>query len=460
MNIIIWFIFLLLLSFAASRLILFQGHFSLGFESIFLAGTEFLFLGLLIGPHATCIVTQEALRQLLPVISLGLGWIGLLIGLQFDRRELIRVPDHIWIMGFIIAGISFLTSFFLLNTFTPHLLIRIGLPEQDDIKTIRQSITGLSFLLGWIGTVSTCSALVLLQRNTDSRGEITRLIHWLTEVRSPLAITAMGMWYGINHISLLNYTEIEKKLSQFLHPLAEDSGLREISESIPKVMSGLEWVILTLLLGILLGWILHYVTNHRLGENEMLLLLSGSVFFSGGLSSFLHLSPLFVNLIMGATLANLPNFARNRITHWMISTEKPFFVIFMILTGALWPPITPFVLAMTLLYLWGRILGLWLGSWSAGRLYLPSDSPLPQRLGFAMIPQGGVGLAIVMDYYIIHPGALAEIALGIIILAILIQQLTGPSILAAVLRSFSHLNSLRRADPEKNDPLSFRKMSP
>ncbi len=51
-------------------------------------GTHFLLIGFLLGPHVLGLLSQDSLRQLFPLLGMGLGWIGFLFGLQLDRRNL------------------------------------------------------------------------------------------------------------------------------------------------------------------------------------------------------------------------------------------------------------------------------------------------------------------------------------------------------------------------------------
>ena len=45
-------------------------------------GWPAVLIGILIGPHAANLVTDEILRASTPLVLLALGWIGLMIGLQ------------------------------------------------------------------------------------------------------------------------------------------------------------------------------------------------------------------------------------------------------------------------------------------------------------------------------------------------------------------------------------------
>ena len=76
-------------------------HFRLPlFARIFyLTGTEFLVLGLLLGPQFLNLMDPETQKGLAPLTALLLGWIGLLFGFQFEIKKLRRVPPGILFRG-------------------------------------------------------------------------------------------------------------------------------------------------------------------------------------------------------------------------------------------------------------------------------------------------------------------------------------------------------------------------
>lgn len=429
MNVVLGFVLIVLLGYAGSRLTLFQQRFSLGVRYLFTAGTEFLLVGLILGPRAANLLTDAALHDLSPVLSLGLGWIGLLVGVQFDRRILKQIALRIWTLAFVVS----LTSFALLALFVYFFLPLcfrwsgdLGLMGIAELENDSAARLGAACLLGWAGSVSTYSAMALIQRDSPLRGKASKLLQLLTDLRAPLAVLGMGAWYALFHASTEAMTlarmhnEIDTRAS--------------VTTLVDPVMSGTGWLLVSVLLGVSLGWLLHYLTSERLSGNEMLLLVAGSVIFSGGLSSYLQLSPLFVNLVMGLMIANLPNFALGRITKSLLTAEKPFFVIFMILVGALWPPITPAVLMMAAAYVIARAAALIAGTWLGRAGWPHGEKPAPW-LGLAMLPSGGLSIALAVDYHLIRPGYLANFLLGTIILSVLINQLIGPFLMERVLRA-------------------------
>ncbi|NIU77486.1 MAG: hypothetical protein GWN71_29210, partial [Gammaproteobacteria bacterium] len=52
------------------------------------------------------LLTQQIIDQLYPFLALGLGWIGLLFGLQLDRRQLRQFPPAYLIVTVVQAGVT------------------------------------------------------------------------------------------------------------------------------------------------------------------------------------------------------------------------------------------------------------------------------------------------------------------------------------------------------------------
>jgi len=435
MNVILGFVLLLVIGIIGSHIKVLQKTFSIGMQYLFFGSTEFLFVGLILGPWVAGVITNEALEQLTPVLDLGLGWIGILIGLQFNRKTLRKISPSSWVMAMMISLITFLCLFAVLYPLGMYFLPPLdylGLPDN----ILHKGILALSYLLAWVGTVSTYSAVATAMRDTRAKGQVTHMLQLLTELRAPIAIVFMGVWYAMMHV-----TQIWSNL-----PPGDESIVRENFDSLlynkplmlpmiaEPVMNGLFWFFTSILLGVSLGWMFHYLLRERMGETKLLLLTSGTVILSSGLAVYLHLSPLFINFVLGVTFANTPNFYRNRVTQQLIASEHPFFVVFLILVGAYWPPITPEILVLALAYIMVRVVGLYLGVRACRLFAVQTNNALPGNLGLAMLPQSGVAIALVVDFMLTHPGVLSKIALGVVILSVLINQVLGSSLLYFVLR--------------------------
>lgn len=430
MNVILGFVLLVLLGYVGSHLSLFRSRLTFGLRYLFTAGTEFLIVGLVLGPHGIALLTNDSLKSLFPVISLGLGWIGFLIGVQFERGVAQRISRTLWSAGTTATLIAVSLLSLGLYACLPYLFIwlgEIGLLGLTLLQEDTMLIIGFILVMAAAGAVSTSSAMVLLVQETGLRSEFTKRVQLINEVRAPLAVFLMGLWYALYHVSS------DPASTRYLENGLGAERTLLLSFEAP-IMGPLGWLLISTLLGMALGWLLHYLTSERLQEKEMFLLLTGMVIISGGLSSYLHLSPLFVNLVMGVTLANLPNFARGRINNLLLKTEKPFFVIFMLLVGALWPWISPAVILFALIYVLLRAVVLYAVNFTIAKTHsMTSESPLLRSV--AMLPMGGLSIALVVDYLLIRPGFFANFALSVILLAVLLNQLIGPPILALMMNA-------------------------
>src|SRR5690606_16425031 len=63
-------------------------------------------VGVLLGPAAGGLITPDAVLRATPLLSVGLGWIGMLIGLQARRDVLARLPRSAWRLAGVDAAMS------------------------------------------------------------------------------------------------------------------------------------------------------------------------------------------------------------------------------------------------------------------------------------------------------------------------------------------------------------------
>jgi hypothetical protein len=80
-------------------------------------GLPFLFVGFALGPHLLEILSDDIVDRLNPLLALGLGWIGVLFGLQLDRDHLRQFPTRYlalaWLQAAVAFGIVFLIGYLL-----------------------------------------------------------------------------------------------------------------------------------------------------------------------------------------------------------------------------------------------------------------------------------------------------------------------------------------------------------
>ncbi|MDA0335095.1 MAG: hypothetical protein O2782_08030 [bacterium] len=361
---------------------------SLWMRNILLTGTEFVFVGLLLGSPFLGILDDMTLVGLAPILGMGLSWIGLLFGIQWQvhrwdgvvRSGLVPALVQASVVTVIIA----VPFFFLLrwSLDLSHAWCLVG-----------------ALTLGAAGSDTAQSALALVGRS--ARGEsraLARLLRLVADLDGLVAVAVFGAvcWLPV------------------LHGDTGSVGL---------------WAALSVGLGVVMGLVVVALTSYQLAEEELLLVLLGTVFSGGGLALYLSLSPLFVNAVTGAVVANL---AQKRVLtslqSLLVRGDRSVYVLFLILAGAQWHPSGWGVLSLAVAYLILRTTGKLAGNWLAFRgVVTPA---VPGRMGLGLLSHGGLAIAVVVNLQQIHDGSspVVDAVTTIVLVGVVVSELFSPSL--------------------------------
>ena len=80
------------ISLIGSRMTFLNRRLPMGFRNILLTGAEYIFLGVILGSMGLNILDTGTLSKLEPFLVFGLAYVGFLFGLQFEIRQLKRLP--------------------------------------------------------------------------------------------------------------------------------------------------------------------------------------------------------------------------------------------------------------------------------------------------------------------------------------------------------------------------------
>jgi hypothetical protein len=147
------------------------------------------------------------------------------------------------------------------------------------------------------------------------------------------------------------------------------------------------------------------------------------VTFSGGIAAFLGLSPLFVCMIMGVVVVNLSR-SKERVIQTLTQAEKPIYLILLVWAGAIWRFGSPEFLLLAGAY-WGvRLIGKVLGGYVAirGLAAIPS----PWTVGLTLVSQGGVAIAIVLNFQQAYDLEIGNAVTTIVLLSVMANELISP----------------------------------
>ncbi len=342
------------------------------------SGAEFVLVGLFVGPYGLGVASADTVRALQPVESLLLGILGFALGLSL-RRDLkgVSIPSRLG-AALLAGGLVGLAAGFLL-------WLLEGLPP------------GLPDAVLWPAIAFACIALVssewtmpLALRLLRASGPATRLLEGLPVVFNATAVLLFGIT-----IAAMRAAGVEE-------PLREP-------------MTVAEWTAISVLGGIASGVLFHLFIGRERDPRRMYLASLGAVFIASGLASGGGLSPIFVNLVAGATCAALSDEAtvvRRAIGRMLV----PIYAVVLVLAGATWSPVYGASWLMLPLYLLVRFIALRLAV--GGLLRVTGEVPVQRRLGDGLTAQGGLAVALALNFALLVPehGALVlTVSIGALI---------------------------------------------
>lgn len=389
MNPILVVLLLLLIGLVGAQLSFSRREVPLGPQLFVAIGGPFLFLGFLIGPHLLGVLSLETIFQLRPLLALGLGWVGILFGLQLDRDHLRQFPTRYlalaWLQALIAFGIIFLIEYLIVDAL-------LGL-----------SLGGVTLAAAATACVSTPAAIALISNTYRTRGRITRLLFYVASLDAAVGIVALGL----------------------IHAAHQDPAVWALGP-----LSMLEWFVISVLLGTFFGVLFLSLTRIRPRSQELVLLLIGLVLFSAGTAFYLSLSPLFICLITGVLIGNLSPM-RRRVYSTLVEWEKPIYIMMLVLAGALLNFPTWWIAPLVAAYVIIRILAKWSAGLAASYLR-PEGFRIPGRFGLALTPQGGLSLAMAISFLVVYvpteaePPAALDVFFATVVIAVGISDLLGP----------------------------------
>ena len=364
-------------------------------REFYLRGTEFLFLGLLLGPHFLNLLDTETLRGLEPVGALLLGWIGLLFGFQFEIARLRRFPLDFFKAAIIESFLTFVVVFW---------SVYLVLPLISEIPEAMHIVLSLTLSAAAACTAQTGLAL-LTPDFTARHGKTISILRYVSSIDGLSALLIFSVVFFFRRPSFEGFYWVG------------DLALGTVFS-------------LIISMGLVLLYIV-FIASHR-EENELALVVIAMAVLTSGIASLLHFSPLVANFFVGFCLVNMCR-RKERLFKIFVGIEKPVYLLLLVFLGASWTLNSTWLLVLAALYCLCRFLGKLFGGFMITRLN-PELSGYPPHLGFGLLDQGGLPLAILFDF---QQGVSCDIAAGVIslvLLAVIYNEFLGPYLLVRLLK--------------------------
>jgi hypothetical protein len=393
---------LVLIAFLGSQFLFKRKKLFLPLSYFFLSGIIYIFLGLSLGKNGLDVLSPAVLQGLTPLISLGLGWVGFIFGFQLEYRYLRRFPQRY-------VELSLLQSLFVIGLAVAVFgwLLRALFSSEPP-----SFLYGMAVALGLFLSLNSPSLLNFASSEIPQKGNYYHLARFLVSVS--------GFW-GIGGLALV---------ASFWHfPFFESN----------VVNRGLVLLLCSTIFPVFVAYIFHFLTIKKTSEHDLLVYLLGLVFFASGTAAYFNLPSLYVCMVLGITFSNLTRI-QEKLYPLILSTEKPFYIIFLILIGALWEFNLDYRIALlVVMLLILRVVGYSFPLRSFGKI-LRFSFPLPAHFGLCFLSSGGIAIAFIVSLKLIYPLPLIDVFVSVALIATVLSELLGPWALK---------NSIIKLDKEK-----------
>jgi hypothetical protein len=389
MKILIAVMVLTALALAGSRRTLMRDRLPYTAGMIF-TGSEYIIIGLLLGSGFLNLIDELTLDRLRPFVCVALGWVGFLYGLQFDRRTMRHLPH-----GFLAIAVSI--GVITMVAVTPPVWALLGRSVEGSSGMVVLATITLAAAAACTGQV----AVALADRRSGPRSRhVMTLLRYVSSLDATVGVVAFGV-----ALSLFGG-----------HPFG--------SVGFP---STLQWLVVSGALGFLTAWIFVSLTLTRTSQSELALYLLGLVALSSGFALGLRVSVLFVTFVCGLMVANLAHVRsiRGRVMDLMVSSEHFLYLLLLVVAGACWRLPDNWTLMAAGAYVAARLVGKVVGALVTTRR-LPRQHQVPRLVGLGLASQGGMALAIIIEFRLTVDDPITQVVVGIAITAIILNELAAP----------------------------------
>ena len=325
-------------------------------RKFYLTGTEFLVLGLLLGPWFFNLLDEDTCLGLAPLSALLLGWVGMLFGFQFELSKLRRFPLEFPIAAFVEGGTTLVIIF------------------AATILLIGSSVFGVNIPIAAImclGAASVCTAqtglALFAPEYLARRSKLVQLLSYISTMDGLLAVVIFSLAFFFKGTFASG---------------VESSGI-------------LQGPLMALFIcgGLILLYSL--MTVRRCNDGELKLIVIGMTVLASGVAMANDFSPLIANAILGCGLVNFSR-DKERIFQVLMTIEKPVYLILLVFLGVGWKPGSGWIFLLGAGLCGFRLAGKWLGG--ALSVKVMPRGQYPVSLGFGLMDSGGLPLAILFDF--------------------------------------------------------------
>lgn len=381
MRTLLVFLAVALLSVLASNQRLMQAGRFFNLAHLTAGGLVFLVFGAVLGPGGAKFLRMEEVNAAQPLLALGLGLAGLLIGLNLEPQLLRALPARVWTAAAAQSGFAFLA---------------VGIPMSVllhlTLATPLALALGAGTLLGGAASVSSSHLATLWFR----AGRLDRI--------RGLSLSLLAMLDDLMGLAVL--------------------ALALILSAHGDIGVGFGLLTLAVLLGLVFGALTAYLIHDSDSPAELTAILLGAVGLVSGAAAFLKVSTLIACVACGVTLAVVGGRRISLAYRALARTERPVYLVLLFLIGAHFDPFDWNIWLLVPTFVALRFLGKVFGGRIARRAATDALA-LPPEPGFALLGQGGLSLCLLIQFQLLVDHPSAKLVFGVGVIAAVINEVLG-----------------------------------
>ncbi len=397
----------------------------------------YLVFGLILGPSLGLIfkgyegfVTEANQTTLKFVSEIALAFIAFSIGSEFSVSQMKKVGKRINLITMYEVLFAVLTVFVVLFFIPKPEPIMVGGYDPFGKGNI-----AFGLVLASMSAATAPAATLMVMRQYRAYGPVTKTVLPVTALDDIYGIVVFGFFISIAQ-SLASTTTMPTWL-MISKPFIEVFG--------------------SILIGTVIGIVLSKVVNKLQKVRDDLQVISIIAIFLGiGVTMLINnyfeeynmgISSLLVNIMIGTMVANLVKKPENTFNS-LNDFTTPFYVLFFTLAGASLDlgiiRTSGLVAIIAVAYIFARGFGKFSGAF-VGSVVSKADPMVKNYLGFALLPQGGVslGLLVILNSQI---PSFYQLVSTIIMLSILVYETSGPIFAKFAISKAGEINGLDKLD--------------
>ncbi len=394
------------------------------------SGIEYAVVGVLIGPLMPFgLLTEETLESLDLLVTLLLGLIGFMVGLH--AREALRRFEHFLagsVAGLLVSLTVAVVTLGLLQWLQPEYLADptplFEFPVWTDGVRLyelwaSEEALWLALTLGAAAAIASSTAIEAAADRWRAEGPPVNLLRDLASAGQVMAILLFGL------------------------ALAGD---RAVEAAGGYGLSLIEWAMLTGAAGAITGLLFTIFIGGAEDDLRLYLATLGVVIFAAGIGAALGVSPLFVNLVAGLTVAATSSHG-DRLRNNLDRLRRPASILLLVFAGIAWRPVSGWMWLIPAAYLLTRVGTRLVASRFAVSTFVHGVEF--RKVGGGLIGQGSLAAAIALSYAQGHPQR-GHIVLTAVLVPMLITDLFAVRTLRRVLANAGAIRP--RADVRSETP--------